>query len=174
MGLVLVVLDTATAWDALPDPVGWALVLPAVAWLPADLRRLPLAAGIAAGLLSLLVWPPAGRDLVAGLDPSVDWLLLVVPDLAFGAALCWSLGRAARAGVGDRAARRAAGVWPSLGFLFAVAALGPAPFLATDRAVPGDLAFLAQVCWLVLIALLFAWNKASWAPTRRPAEPAAE
>lgn len=163
MGLVLVVLDAATSWDVLPDPLGWLLALPAVALLPARVRRPPLYAGLVAAVVSALAWPPAGRDLVAGLDPSVDWLVLLVPDLAFGALLCWSLGRLAPR------ESRASGVWPSLAFLFAVAALGPAPFLATGAAVPGDLALLAQVCWLALLVLLFVWHRAPWAPVRVPA-----
>lgn len=180
MGLVLVVLDTGTAWDVLADPLGWLLALPAVARLPADARRAPLAAGVAAALLSVLLWAPAGRDLLSGLDPSVDWLLLLAPDLVFGALLCWGLGRTARAhaaapgrsrgrgGDPDERGGRAAALWPTLAFLFAVAALGPVPFLANDAPIPGDLASLAQLCWLGLIVLLFWWHNAPWAPTRAP------
>lgn len=172
MGLVVVVLDTGTGWDVLPDPLGWLLALPAVALLPAGVRTPPLAAGAVAALVSLLVWPPAGRELLAGVDPSIDWLVLLVPDLAFGALLCWALGRAARAtergGSSGRRAPvdRAGGVWPSLAFLFVVAALGPAPFLAAGSPVPGDLALLTQLCWLALLVLLFWWHRATWAPTR--------
>ncbi len=179
MGLVLVVLDTGTAWDALPDPVGWLLALPGVARLPREVRLPPLAAGVVAGALSALFWPPAGRALVSGVEPSIDWLLLLAPDLVFGALLCWALGRTARsrpeeAGDGGRKGERAGGIWPSLAFLFAVAAFGPVPFLAAEAAIPGDLALLAQLCWLALVVLLFWWHNAGWAPTRRPRDVASD
>ena len=40
MGLVIVVLDTQTPWDLLPDVLGWLLVLAGVTVLPVPDRHL--------------------------------------------------------------------------------------------------------------------------------------
>jgi hypothetical protein len=160
MGVLVIVLDTLTAYDALPDPLGWLLVLPAVARLPRDERPEPLAAGLVAAAVATLVWFPAVRGAVAGLDPAVAWALLLVPDVAFAALLCRALARLA----GGDDHRRTAAWFRTLAVLFTLLALAPVPFLATDRSVPGDLGFALQLTWLVLVVLLFAWHRRRWAP----------
>lgn len=162
MGLVVVVLDTLTPYDALPDPLGWLLVLPATARLPRADRGAPLAAGVVAAVVATVVWFPEARGTVGGLDPAVDWAVLLVPDVAFAALLCRSLGRAA-AGTDHG---RGVAWFRTMAVLFALLAVAPVPFLATDRSVPGDLGFALQVAWLVLVALLFVWHRAPWAPAR--------
>lgn len=167
MGLLLVVLDTASAdgspgWDLLPDWAGWALLLPAVRRLPPDGRGAALGAGIVAATISVATWPGPWRDALDGVDPSIDWALLLVPDLVFGALLCRVLARAARSR-GDAGAARTAG---TLGTLLVLLAAAPVPFLATDRAVPGDLGLALQLTWLVLLVQLFRWHARPWAPLR--------
>lgn len=163
MGLVVIVLDTLTPYDALPDPLGWLLVLPATARLPRADRGAPLAAAVVAAVLATVLWFPDLRAAVDGLDPAVDWAVLLVPDVAFAALLCRALGRGAAAG--DHG--RAAGWYRTLAVVFAVLAVVPVPFLATDRPVPGDLGFALQLAWLVLVGVLFLWHRRGWAPTRR-------
>lgn len=164
MGLLVVVLDGTGSHDTLPDPLGWLLVLPAVARLPRPERTAPLAAGLVAAAVATVTWLPAPRAVVAGVDPSLDWALLLLPDLAFAVLLCRALGlRAADAGDG-----RAAGGWRTVGAVVAGLALAPVPFLATDRAVPGDLGLALQVAWVALLVLLFSWHRRPWAPAPRP------
>lgn len=167
MGLLLVVLDTGSAdgsptWDLLPDWAGWALLLPAARLLPPDGRGAVLGAGVVAAAISVATWPPAWREVVDGVDPSLDWALLLVPDLVVGALLCRALARAARAGDDGRAARTAS----VLGAVLVLLAAAPVPFLATGRPVPGDLGLALQVTWLVLLVQLFRWHRKSWAPLR--------
>lgn len=162
LGLVVIVLDTLTTYDALPDPLGWLLLLPALARLPRQERTAPLAAGVVAAVVATVVWFPVSREAVAGLDPAVDWAVLLVPDVAFAALLCRALGRLAA----DDEHRRAAGWLRTLAVVLALLALAPVPFLATDRPVPGDLGFALQLTWLVLVVLLFVWHRSLSAPFR--------
>lgn len=164
IGLLVVVLDSTGRYDTLPDPLGWLLVLPAVARLPRPERTAPLAGAVVAAVVATVTWFPRPREAVAGLDPSVDWAVLLLPDLLVAVLLCRALGRRAADG-GDG---RAAGWLRTVGVVLAGLALAPVPFLATDRAVPGDLGFALQVAWLVLLVLLFAFHRRPWAPTRRP------
>lgn len=167
MGLLLVVLDTGAAdgsvsWDLLPDWAGWALLLPAARLLPPDGRGPVLYAGSLAAVISVLTWPAPWREGLSGVDPSLDWALLLLPDLVAGALLCRALARAARAGDDAGASRTAS----TLGVLLTLLAVAPVPFLATDRAVPGDLGFALQLTWLVLLVQLFRWHRRPWAPLR--------
>lgn len=164
MGLLVVVLDGTGSHDTLPDPLGWLLVLPAVARLAGPARTAALAAGLVAAVVATATWLPAPRAAVAGVDPSLDWALLLVPDLLFAALLCRALGR----GAADGGDPRAAAWCRTVGVAVTGLALAPVPFLATGRPVPGDLGLLLQLTWLVLVVLLFSWHRRPWAPQRRP------
>lgn len=163
VGLLLVVLDSTTAYDTLPDPLGWALLLPAVALLPQRRRGGPLAVGALAAAVAVATYLPAARDAVAGADQSVEWATLLVPDLAFA----WVLCRALAAVAGEAGDLRGAAWLRITGTVLLLLALAPVPFLATDRSVPGDLGFVLQLTWLLVVVLLFGYHGRPWAPQRR-------
>src|SRR5207237_824767 len=95
--------------DALPDPLGWLLVVAGLLGLRRDvpLDGWLLALAALAGLVSVPLVLPGVRD---GLDPSTGWALSL-PQTVFCAVLCGSLGVAAAAeGVGEgRVGARGAG-----------------------------------------------------------------
>lgn len=163
LGLLLVVLDSTTAYDTLPDPVGWVLILLAVALLPARRRGAPLAVGALAAVAATATYLPGARAAVADADASLEWAFLLVPDLAFAWVLCRTLAAIA-GGAGDL---RSAAWLRITGTVVLILALAPVPFLATDRPVPGDLGFVLQLTWLLVVVLLFAYHRRPWAPPRR-------
>ena len=109
MGLVIVVLVARFhGYDALPDPVGWLLVLLGVRALPPavphrdNLLRL---AGLA-GAVSVVVWFPAVTDALYDADASLAWAANL-PEVLFGALLCHAL-----AATADEGAMGSAGADP--------------------------------------------------------------
>jgi hypothetical protein len=158
MGLVVVVLGARFGGvDALPDPLGWLLVvaglLPLRRDVPLDGWLVALAA--LAGLVSVPLVLPGVRD---GLDPSTGWALSL-PQTVFCAVLCGSLGVAA-ARAGDRRTGRL-GV---LRWAFVVAGLGPV--LVYGGGLGGlvaPLAVLVVLAEVVLVWTLFAVSRRPWA-----------
>ncbi|HSP60962.1 MAG TPA: hypothetical protein VLO09_07865, partial [Ornithinimicrobium sp.] len=100
MGLVVIVLDTLGRVDALPDPLGWVLVLLGVRGLPRDLphRRPLLVLALLAGTVSVPLWMPGLADRLYDTHPSLLWAANL-PQLGFAGVLCLGLAkRAAAAG----------------------------------------------------------------------------
>ena len=65
MGLVIVVLDTQTPWDLLPDVLGWLLVLAGVTVLPVPDRGTLRTSAVVAALVSVVVYPPQVHEPLA-------------------------------------------------------------------------------------------------------------
>ena len=162
MGLLVVALTARLhGYDALPDPVGWVLVL-------LGLRRLGLsralsALAVAALVVSVVVWWPPAQDVLDALHPSL-WWAATLPQLATCALLCREL--AARAtGAGDS---RAAAWLRTATVLVVLSAV--APVLAFSAAVADDAlaavyAAAAGVV-LLLIVLLFSCAGRPWTSER--------
>lgn len=165
MGLVIIVLSARiSGYDALPDPVGWVLVLVGVAALPAELPHRTQLLGFAglAGAVAVVVWFPGVTDQLYSGDStdgaSLAWMLNL-PQVVFSALLCHDLaGRAAAAGDG-RAAR-----W--LGFTrSALVLVGLMPVLVfgaglTTFEVTSYVAAAAVA--VVLIWQLFTYSSRGW------------
>ena len=163
MGLLVVALTARLhGYDALPDPVGWVLVL-------LGLRRLGpsralSALAVAALVVSVVVWWPRAQDVLDALHPSL-WWAATLPQLATCALLCREL--AARATVaGDS---RAAAWLRTATVLVVLSAV--APVLAFSAAVADDAlaAVYAAAAGVVLflIVLLFSYAGRPWAIDRQ-------
>jgi hypothetical protein len=146
MGFVLVVVDASFGgYDAVPDPIGWAMVIAGLV----PLRRVIDSGSGLIGLagLSLLVsaatYPPA----VAGsLDESGGWALSL-PALAFSFGLCAAVAPAAG---------RLGGRFRVLRWAFAIGAVGPVLVFGGGVEVLRDpLAFVVVAANIYLIYLLF-------------------
>jgi hypothetical protein len=172
MGLVIIALvaPIAGGYDALPDPLGWILVILGVRGLPADLPRHDTVLTLAwlAAAVSLPLWFPGVTDAAYAIHPSL-WWALNLPQLGFAALLCHSLATSAVAAEDPRA-----GSWLRLamaGFIVAAAL----PVIVFGAGV-GSLEITAYVgASLVLIALiwmLFAYSARPWAVNRAADHPA--
>jgi hypothetical protein len=121
MGLVIVVLDAYLAgFDAVPDVLGWVLVLVGLRDLRVTLTgfgTLLSLAGVAAVISAVLLWP----GLVGSVPESTGWLLSL-PQLAFCIVLCGSLATLAAADQ-DAARRFAVLRWAFVVLVFAPAVL---------------------------------------------------
>lgn len=162
MGLVVVALHAAfNGYDALPDPLGWILVLVGVAGLPADLvrRSLVRALAVVSLLVSVPLWFPAIAAEVDGLDPALGWAL-TLPQVGFLVVLTDALGRAA-ADAGDRKAQ----AWArTLTVVFVVVGLLPVVIFGGGVTQLVALAAgAAALAIVVLVWMLFAWNARPWA-----------
>lgn len=159
MGLLVVALTARVhGYDALPDAVGWALVL-------LGLRRLELS-GVLTALtataltVSLVLWWPPVQDALAGLHPSL-WWVATLPQLATCAVLCRELaGDAATAGDG-----RAAAWLRTTSVLVGLAAVAPVLAFSADAAADALAAVYAAAAGVVLllIVLLFSYASRPWA-----------
>lgn len=164
MGLVIVVLVARFhGYDALPDPVGWLLVLLGVRALPPavphrdSLRWL----AVLAGAVSVVVWFPAVTDALYDADASLAWAANL-PEVLFGALLCHALAATADETDDAKAARwlrltrtgmLVVAVLPVLVF-----GAGLTSFEATSYVAAGLMAVL-------LICLLFTYAGRGWAVT---------
>jgi hypothetical protein len=152
MGLVIVVLDTRTPWDLLPDVLGWLLVLAGIAVLPVPDRGTLRTSAVVAALVSVIVYPPQVHEPLAAADPSLRWVA-DLPDLAFAFLLARSLGRVA-AEAGDR---RTAGRMRVLLTVVTVLAIAPVlVFAAGAEHLLLAATVLVQVMWIWLVWNLFA------------------
>ena len=172
MGLVIVALNaTFQGYDALPDPLGWVLVLHGTTRLPPDLvrRGVVRALAVLALLVSVPLWFPAVADGLTDLDPAIGWAL-TLPQVGFLVVLADSLGRAAEE-AGDLRAR----AWcRTLSVVFLVVGVLPVLIFGgglDDLVVPaGTIAVLSLVA---LVWLLFSWSARPWAaPRSHPQQPA--
>jgi hypothetical protein len=165
MGLVIVFLSARFAgYDALPDPVGWALVvaglLPLRGTLPLGGSALTLA--VIAGLVAVPLTLPA---LDARLEPSGQWGVSL-PQTAFCIVLCTALCTLA-----DRAGETEATRFGLLRWAFVAVALGPV--LVYGGGVDELTAPVAVLAVLANVALVYYVFKVSRRPYGLPVEPVA-
>lgn len=160
MGLVVIVLDTLGRVDALPDPLGWVLVLLGVRGLPRDLpHRGPLLVlALLAGAVSIPLWLPGLADRLYDTHPSLLWAANL-PQLGFAGVLCLGLAKQA-ATAGDTSAA----AWART-TLTGVAVVAVLPVLVfgggvASLEVPAYLG--ASLVLLLLIWLLFTWSARPW------------
>ena len=162
MGLVIVALSAPVAggYDALPDPLGWLLVLLGVRGLPADLPRREAVGTLAwlAAAVSVPLWFPGVADAAYATHPSLGWALNL-PQLGFAALLCHSLATSAVA-----AEDRRAGSWLRLAMAgFVAAAVLPVVVFGAGVASLELAAYVgATLALITLIWLLFAYSARPW------------
>jgi hypothetical protein len=163
MGLVIVALSAPIAggYDALPDPLGWLLVILGIRGLPPDLPRRHAVGTLAwlAAAVSVPVWFPAVTDAAFGTHPSLGWALSL-PQLGFAALLCHSLATSAAAAGDTRAAS-----WLRLEMAAVVlaAVLPVVVFGAGVASLEVTMSSGAALVLLALIWLLFAYSARPWA-----------
>ncbi len=146
MGLVLTLVDAIVAgYDAVPDVIGWVMVVLGLLELRARMTvstLVPLA--VVAGVVSLGTVRPSLLD---GLPPSTGWLLSL-PQIVFSLLLCGEVASL----VGSTVARR----FRWLRWAFGVAAVGPVLLYGGGvDALLGPLALLTVAANLYLVYLLF-------------------
>lgn len=162
MGLVVLTLTAPFGgYDALPNPLGWVLVLLGVHALPVPPgdRRALLGTGLLAAAVSVPLWFPAVTESLRETDRALEWAVNL-PQLGFTAVLCHVLSSAARAADDVRPAR-----WLRTTLLLVVA-VGVAPVLALGGGLPAleePTYAAAAATALLLIGLLFAWSGRPWA-----------
>jgi hypothetical protein len=171
MGLVIVVLTARFhGYDALPDPLGWLLVLAGVFALPDALAQrstLLTLAGLA-GAVSVALWFPAVTDALYDADASLGWAANL-PQIGFTAVLCHALAALAAEAGDPRAAR-----WLRVGrtVVIAVGLLPVLVFGAGMRSLEVTSYVLAGASVLLLIWLLFSYASRPWAASPTAQSPA--
>jgi len=171
MGLVIVALSAPLAggYDALPDPLGWLLVILGVRGLPPDLPRRDTVFTLAwlATAASVPLWFPGVSDAAYATHPSLGWALNL-PQLGFAALLCHSLAACAVA-----AEDRKAGSWLRLAMAgFVAAAVLPVVVFGAGVASLEVAAYVgATLVLITLILLLFAYSARPWAVDRAADQP---
>lgn len=171
MGLVIVVLTASfQGYDALPDPVGWVLVIVGVRRLAVPQRGSLLAAAGLALLVSAAVWLPIVNDRLQAQDPSLSWAANL-PQVATAVLLAHALAQQAFLAE-DRKARR----WLlTTRTLLAVVALLPVlVFGGGLDALEAGTYVLAGLAMVLLIWLLFSYASRPWASSGVPAATPAE
>lgn len=159
MGLVIVVLVARfDGYDALPDPLGWLLVIWGVRRMADRSTLLTLALG--ALLVAGVVWFPATQDLLDRSDPSLRWAINL-PQALFCVLLCRQLADLA----GDAGDPRARAWLRTTMLLSVVLAVAPVlVFAASADDVMTSVHAAAAGVVLLLIVLLFAHAGRPWAP----------
>lgn len=161
MGLVIIALEAwiAGGYDALPDPLGWLLVLHGLGALPARLGHRPALRilGLLAFVMSVVLWFPSVRDGLERTDASLLWAA-DLPQLGFVALLCLALSRAAA--TDTRAARwlRTAALLTVLAAVLPVVVLGAGVDALVEVMVVGS-----GVVLLLVIVLTFRYAARPWA-----------
>jgi hypothetical protein len=160
IGLVIVVVSARFGgYDALPDPVGWALVvaglLPLRAGLP--LGGWALALAVAAGLVAVPLWLPA---VAARVSPSGQWGA-GLPQTLCCLVLCIGLAQ-----VADRAGDREAVRFGLLRWAFVVVAAGPVLVYGGGvDALAAPLAVLAVLTNVAFVYYLFKVSRRGYGST---------
>ncbi|HYF71730.1 MAG TPA: hypothetical protein VD864_02855 [Nocardioides sp.] len=161
MGLVIIAVEAwvAGGYDALPDPVGWLLVLLGLSGIPASLAYRPVlrVLGSLALLVSAALWLPSVRDGLERADVSLLWAA-DLPQLAFVGLLCLALSRAA---AGEPARAR----WlRTAAALTGVAAVVPVLVLGAGAdALLAAMIVGASLVLLLVIVLFFRYSSRPWA-----------
>jgi hypothetical protein len=160
MGLVIVLLGaTVHGYDALPDPVGWALVLVGLSSLPTPHGRTLRVLATLALVVSAVVWFPAARDALNVTDPALAWAA-GLPELGCVILLAHALAGEALA-AGDAPARR----WllTARTLLVVVAVLPPVVLGGDLDALVSATAVVGSLSLLLLVVLLFRYAGRPWA-----------
>jgi len=162
MGLVVVFLQASFGgWDALPDPVGWGLVLAGLVPLRHVLPSGDVAVWLAslAGLVSLPLVVPAVHE---RLGASGDWAV-GLPQTGCCLLLAVSLGTLAERD-GEPGDTKVATRFGLLRTAYVVALVGPAVVYGGHvAALLTPLAVLTVVANVTLVYLVFAVSKRDWA-----------
>ena len=162
MGLVIVALTASVrGYDALPDPVGWLLVVLGLRALRGAVPGWRWLAGLAvlAGVVSVVLWFPASQDLLDRLDPSLRWTANL-PQLGFVVLLCHRLADLAR----DRGDAAAARWLRGAEVLAVVVAVLPVLVFGGGLTTLEETSYvMAGAGLLLVIWLLFAYARRSWA-----------
>jgi hypothetical protein len=166
MGLVIVALTARFhGYDALPDPLGWLLVVSGIGALtreadpPYPERGTLRTLAWLAGAVSVALWFPAVTDGLYDADPSLGWAANL-PQVAFTAVLCHALLHRADAASDLRAARR---LTLMRTVVIVVALLPVLVFGARLESLETTSYLLASVAMLALIWLLFTYSSRPWA-----------
>lgn len=160
MGLVVIVLSARFGgYDALPDPVGWLLVLLGIRALPSGLAHRGYLLGLAglAGVVAVVLWFPSVTDALYDADASLAWAANL-PQVLFSALLCHVL--AGRAATHDPKAARWLGLTRTA--LIVVGLLPVLVFGAGLSSFELTSYLLAGLVALLLIWLLFAYASRTW------------
>ncbi|MDN4172310.1 hypothetical protein QWY28_05105 [Nocardioides sp. SOB77] len=162
MGLLVVGLTASFGeYDALPDPLGWVLVLVGLVRFPAGLELRPVLLGLAAlaGAVAVPLWVPSVGEALEEVDDSVAWAL-TLPQLGLVALLCHVLARRATAAADLPAARR---LRLAVTLTVAVAALPVLVLGVGVAALAAPTGALAVLTLLFVIWQLFACSGRAWA-----------
>jgi hypothetical protein len=169
MGLLVVGLTASFGgYDALPDPLGWVLVLVGVLRLPAGSARRPVLVALAAlaGVVAVPLWFPSVAGSLEDAEASLAWAL-TLPQLAFTGLLCHVLAARAAAAGDQPAARR---LRLAMTLVAVVAAL-PVLVLGADvEALATPAAVLAVGTLVLVVWQLFALSGRPWAGVAPPAD----
>ena len=163
MGLVIIVLSARIGgYDALPDPVGWVLILIGARHLDLPVRRdAVLSLGALAAAVSVVLWFPSLTESLYDTDDSLGWAANL-PQIAFEALLCHVLVIAAANALDLRAAR-----WLGLvrTVVIVVGLLPVLVFGAGFESLEVTSYLAAGASALLLIWLLFTYANRPWAET---------
>ena len=167
MGLVIVVIEADMGgFDALPDVLGWVLVIAGVLDLRtvlAGFGTLLTLAALSAAVSAALLWP----GLADSFTESTGWLLSL-PQLAFSIALCGSV-----AAVVPTIESAVARSFSRMRWVFGALALAPAVLYGGEvDALLAPLAFVTVAANVFLIVTLFRISKRPYAlgPSRVSAD----
>jgi hypothetical protein len=167
MGLVIVALSAPVGdgYDALPDPLGWLLVVLGSRALPDRVprRRVVVTLAWLAAAASMPLWVPGFSDAAYATHPSLGWALNL-PQLGFAAVLCHSLSRSALAAEDPRAV-----AWLRTAMAgFVVAVVLPVIVFGAGIGSLELTSYVAAVLVLIsLIWLLFTYSARPWATTEQ-------
>lgn len=166
LGLLVVALTAPVrGYDALPDPLGWLLVLAGATALPRGVPRMRAlrVASAVAGATAVPLWVAGVADRLYDTDPALAWAA-TLPQLAATLLLADGLTRTATA-AGDRSAARWLGVTTAL--LVVVAVLPVVVLGAHVTALEDPTALLASSTLLLLVVLLLAFAGRPWVAGQR-------
>lgn len=164
MGLFIVAVTARFGeYDALPDAVGWVLVLVGARRRSGTVKTLAVFALVVAAV----VWFQAPRDYLDDHDQALRWAVNL-PQLGFLIALCRELSDVAR-GAGDRRA----GDWlrHTMGATVLAAALPVIVFGAGVDALETPTYVLATIALVVAIGQLVRYADRPWADDRSADSP---
>lgn len=169
MGLVVIALHAELGgFDALPDPLGWVLVLLGTVALPEDLGRRRALTGLAlvAGAVAVPLWWPGVAERLYDLHPSLGWAVNL-PQLGYLGLLSLVLARRSAA-AGDT--RSSAWLRTALVGVVLVAVLPVAVFGAGVASLELTSYLAASAILILLVCLLFRYSGRPWldqAPPKR-------